>query len=826
MNSKFFEDWKRELPLELASIILIPASIFSFIRIFDTSNTVFFLIAVSLTSSVVAIISRRLSIPLNLSFIISTILLILIVTAKFSSESAYFGLVPSRDSIDVFIELLRDLNIQLKEQSAPIEMSTSFEFIGIIIAWLMAFLTDWAALRLKLAFEPALPTTLLFLFGSLPDFSSGNYGVISSLVFGSAIAIWAITQRNHRVSSQSLILTTKSGAISATGSLRIAGLVISLAAVLIGGLYANKPLVAKIEPAFEPNILGLKNQDRVVDNPYIDLEKRLVTQTDASLFTVQSKQRSYWRMVGMDTYENQNDLGQDISIWQVHIGGDDKIPTDLIQPKNSLGTPIEQSINIQSLDIPDITGRSEASPNVWIPAALAPTRILEDNGAKLTLDGITQTIIIDNDDESSTYAYTVLSQTPDYTATQLRSASQNLSQGSNKPELYVNLPDKPLPSVVRSTAEQIIGNETNRYDQMIALQSYFQEFDYSIDLDPIPPGRNAIEHFLQERIGFCQHFSGTFALMARELGIPARVAVGFTWGDEVSVADDGTVTYQVKGKHAHAWPEIWFGDELGWVPFEPTPGRGIPGGTGYTGLNANQDSDVSDSLEPEIEITDIETTTTEVEIEEVNPEEINPEETTTTTLKPIITQEYSKDKSLAEKLPVNPNTLPWKWIMLGLLLISYPVGMPLIHNLKRKRLWRKIDQLKESTELGATSTQVQLLWSQVCNILTLHKDIRRSSPETTSEFSARVGAITRLENQEVRFDNLADAVTKSYYNPQGVDQVEAALGEQEARELERIILEQSSKFDIWKKTLDPKRLRIPDGKSSKSKFKQILNSKI
>jgi hypothetical protein len=72
--------------------------------------------------------------------------------------------------------------------------------------------------------------------------------------------------------------------------------------------------------------------------------------------------------------------------------------------------------------------------------------------------------------------------------------------------------------------------------------------------------------------------------MARSLGIPARVAVGFTEGDR-----DPTDPrrFQVRGIHAHAWPEVYFPGH-GWVPFEPTPGRGIPGAESYTGIAPEQ----------------------------------------------------------------------------------------------------------------------------------------------------------------------------------------------------------------------------------------------
>ena len=74
--------------------------------------------------------------------------------------------------------------------------------------------------------------------------------------------------------------------------------------------------------------------------------------------------------------------------------------------------------------------------------------------------------------------------------------------------------------------------------------------------------------------------------MMRELGIPSRVAVGFTWGEPVDI-DNGLATYRVSGRHAHVWPEVYF-DLVGWVPFEPTSGRGLPGAAVYTGVAAEQ----------------------------------------------------------------------------------------------------------------------------------------------------------------------------------------------------------------------------------------------
>ncbi len=74
---------------------------------------------------------------------------------------------------------------------------------------------------------------------------------------------------------------------------------------------------------------------------------------------------------------------------------------------------------------------------------------------------------------------------------------------------------------------------------------------------------------IDKRAGYCQHYAGAMALMLRYLGVPARVAAGFTSG---SYKRD-TGRWVVTDLNAHAWVEVWF-PRFGWLPFDPTPGRG------------------------------------------------------------------------------------------------------------------------------------------------------------------------------------------------------------------------------------------------------------
>ena len=86
--------------------------------------------------------------------------------------------------------------------------------------------------------------------------------------------------------------------------------------------------------------------------------------------------------------------------------------------------------------------------------------------------------------------------------------------------------------------------------------------------DERPPRRDyPLAAFLfRDKVGYCQQFSGAMALMLRMLGIPARVAAGFTPGSY----NADTKEYRVRDLDAHSWVEVWF-TGVGWVPFDPTP---------------------------------------------------------------------------------------------------------------------------------------------------------------------------------------------------------------------------------------------------------------
>jgi hypothetical protein len=129
-------------------------------------------------------------------------------------------------------------------------------------------------------------------------------------------------------------------------------------------------------------------------------------------------------------------------------------------------------------------------------------------------------------------------------------------------------PFRPLYDV----AVDVAGEAPTPYAAAVALEAFFRDTqNFTYDQAPVMSGGapTLVEFVTQTRRGYCQHFASAMALMLRYLGIPARVAAGFTSGSYNQETERWTVT----DHDAHTWVEVWFRG-YGWLPFDPTPGRG------------------------------------------------------------------------------------------------------------------------------------------------------------------------------------------------------------------------------------------------------------
>jgi len=174
--------------------------------------------------------------------------------------------------------------------------------------------------------------------------------------------------------------------------------------------------------------------------------------------------------------------------------------------------------------------------------------------------------------------YTVVSLVPDVTSDQLRAAGDEYPEWVRK--RYLRLPTT-LPARVRELAERVVEGAESPYDQALLLEDYLRKYEYTLDIPSPPSNRDVVDYFLFDlQKGYCDYYASAMVVMARSVGLPARLAVGYAMGSYDHYRD----VYVVTERDAHSWVEIYF-PRYGWIEFEPTAARSAfyrPGAPSYS----------------------------------------------------------------------------------------------------------------------------------------------------------------------------------------------------------------------------------------------------
>ena len=135
---------------------------------------------------------------------------------------------------------------------------------------------------------------------------------------------------------------------------------------------------------------------------------------------------------------------------------------------------------------------------------------------------------------------------------------------------YTGLPSSVTDRVRALAAELTAGQETP-YDKAKAIEDHLRTLPYTLDFEPPAFDADGVDHFLfNQGKGYSEYFASSMAVMLRSVGVPTRLAVGYTSGDEFEPG-----IFAVTDSHSHAWVEVYM-PGFSWVPFEPTPGKRLP----------------------------------------------------------------------------------------------------------------------------------------------------------------------------------------------------------------------------------------------------------
>jgi transglutaminase-like putative cysteine protease len=174
--------------------------------------------------------------------------------------------------------------------------------------------------------------------------------------------------------------------------------------------------------------------------------------------------------------------------------------------------------------------------------------------------------------------YTVASRRPVVTEGVLRNSEES---GTAVPQRITAryTEARGVPKRVRDLAREVTESAPTRLDKVRALEAWLgANTRYTLDVPPLPAGADAVEQYLfEDRVGFCEQIASSLVVMLRSLGVPARLAVGYTPGER----NPFTGLYEVRASDAHSWAEVWF-PGVGWQAFDPTASVPLSGDGGLS----------------------------------------------------------------------------------------------------------------------------------------------------------------------------------------------------------------------------------------------------
>jgi protein-glutamine gamma-glutamyltransferase len=350
--------------------------------------------------------------------------------------------------------------------------------------------------------------------------------------------------------------------------------------------YTKPPKPVTVEYVWNSNFSGLHFPKKVT-----------------TVLTIQAPSRpTYWRATTLDEFDGGNWYENNgPSVAPTRINGRDELLGDPELPPAGQDSRrwVEQEVTVGALRDNHLIGAS-------VPVAYGPGSHVVDYGD----GGVAH---LQDNPLTRGERYSVWSYEAQPTPRQLAALPARYPQQVLKTDLYVEArvsappfgaPDRER-RVARifatsyrarpyeglyATARRIVGDTSNPYAAALELEAWFRSPAFHYDETPpqsstLPP---LVAFVMKTHRGYCQHFAGAMALMLRYLGIPARVAAGFTSGEY----DRGKHEWTVTDHDAHTWVEAWF-PRYGWLPFDPTPGRGALNGT-YT--TSSPHFDLTDGL--------------------------------------------------------------------------------------------------------------------------------------------------------------------------------------------------------------------------------------
>jgi len=419
----------------------------------------------------------------------------------------------------------------VSEQAAPVQVTTEFVLLTCAGAWAVATAADGLAFRARQPLLALVPALGLFVFPAVIRPSSPAWyttwfmlGAAGILLFEGRARLatwgrWVSSARSRPGAGWRLPLTPA----AQTG--RWLALAAGLCALTVPWLlpgYGQQPVV---------DLKDRTGADAgVALNPFISLRTRLTAPEDVPMFRARSTQRERWRLMVYDRFDGtdfapSSDPRSNLVAFEGPLAGE--------QDPDLPVTQVTQEVEIQELG------------SFWLPAATTPVRV--DARRRVLANQRFASLTI-NQRLRQGFHYTVVSQVPQIDAADLAGPVDYRDYPSLRPYLETGSLDQE----VEQQADAVVAakDADTPFKKALAIQDYLRskEFRYNLNVPSLAAGGNQLRRFLTEvREGYCEQFAIAMAMMARQVGVPSRVAVGFTSGEIIDNTFQQVTTHDAHG---------------------------------------------------------------------------------------------------------------------------------------------------------------------------------------------------------------------------------------------------------------------------------------
>jgi transglutaminase-like putative cysteine protease len=502
-------------------------------------------------------LARRTSMPRSLVPVAGLAALLVYVVLRYAHAEAYFGVIPNRAALEHLQHLAAAGQTDISRYAAPIAVSDGIEFLVVAGVGLVALAVDTLAVTMRRAALSGL--ALLALYTVPTTVAPDGVGWLAFALGGIGYLTLLLAEARERVSRWGRPMRYTAPRANYRPEVETAPL------AQVGRRVGAAALgLALVVPAVLPDINGATfgfsgqgfgrghggGKSVTVVNPILQLGQDLRRGANRPVVRY-TGMATYIRLTGLDDF-----TGDKWSPGSFKVSNKrNDVTAGFIAPPG-LGPRVKRVPHNYTFHVIDLE-------TTWLPLPYPTERVTKIDG-RWVYDEASFNVIPTNGTPTN-FSYKVQALSVEPTAADLRAAGPApVSLGR-----LTQLP-KGMPRIVDRTARAWTKGATTPFDQAVAIQNKLRDGDFVYttqvqDTLGDSTGVQSVAAFLEQRAGYCVHFASAMAVLARDLGIPARVAVGFTAGTTES---DGS--HLIRTHDGHAWPELYFAG-VGWVAFEPTP---------------------------------------------------------------------------------------------------------------------------------------------------------------------------------------------------------------------------------------------------------------